>query len=189
MSARVRRAVPGDADALAALAAITFPLACPPGSSRESQQAFIAQVLSPERFAEYLADPARTLLVAHDDAVPQPVGYTMLVEGEPADADVRAAVRLHPTVELSKCYVLPGHHGQGVATLLMAATLDAARRTGAAGVWLGVNQQNLRAQAFYRRAGFEVVGTKRFLVGDRLEDDFVLERVLRGEVATGTADG
>jgi ribosomal protein S18 acetylase RimI-like enzyme len=183
VTTRVRRAVPDDADALAALAAITFPLACPPGSTRESQEAFIAQVLSPERFAEYLDDPARTLLVAHDDALPQPVGYTMLVEGRPSDEDVRAAVRRHPTVELSKCYVLPGHHGQGVATALMAATLDAARRTGAAGVWLGVNQQNLRAQAFYRRAGFEIVGTKRFLVGDRLEDDFVLERALLSEAA------
>jgi RimJ/RimL family protein N-acetyltransferase len=39
-----------------------------------------------------------------------------------------------------------------------------------------VNQQNLRAQRFYAKNGFERVGSKRFLVGGVYEDDFVLER-------------
>ena len=48
----------------------------------------------------------------------------------------------------------------------------------AAGVWLGVNQENERAQKFYAKSGFEKVGTKRFLVGDRYEDDYVFEQPL-----------
>jgi tRNA (guanine37-N1)-methyltransferase len=174
----VRHATVEDAVELAWLAAVTFPLACPPGSTPADQRAFIDAVLSVDRFTEYLTDPARVLLVAHDDALPAPIGYTMLVEGEPADAEVRAAITLRPAVELSKCYVLPGHHGQGVASALMAGTLDAARRTGARGIWLGVNQLNERAQGFYRRTGFVRVGTKHFQVGSRLEDDFVLELTL-----------
>jgi RimJ/RimL family protein N-acetyltransferase len=43
-------------------------------------------------------------------------------------------------------------------------------------VWLGVNQLNERAQRFYAKSGFSKVGTKRFLVGDRYEDDYVFER-------------
>ena len=38
----------------------------------------------------------------------------------------RRAIRVRPTIELSKCYVLPGHHGEGVAGRLMAASIDAA---------------------------------------------------------------
>lgn len=185
MPVSISTARPADVDALARLAAITFPLACPPGSTHESQQAFIRDVLSPERFAAYVSDPARVVLVARetDDAgtgpgTSEPVGYTMLVDGEPGDDDVRAAITLRPTIELSKCYVLPGHHGRGVASALMSASLDAGRARGARGMWLGVNQQNARAQAFYARNGFERVGTKHFLVGARLEDDFVLERTL-----------
>ncbi|MDM8085549.1 GNAT family N-acetyltransferase [Cellulomonas cellasea] len=179
MPVTVRPALPADAEALAHLAAVTFPLACPPDSTPQAQQAFIRAVLSVERFTDYLADPARTLLLAHDpDSGDEPLGYTMLVDGDPADADVRAAIRLLPTIELSKCYVLPGHHGQGVASELMAASLRAGRERGAVGMWLGVNQLNARAQAFYHRHGFERVGVKRFLVGDRLDDDFVLERAL-----------
>ncbi|NNH07981.1 GNAT family N-acetyltransferase [Cellulomonas fimi] len=171
----VRPALPADVDALAALAALTFPLACPPGSTAADQQAFVAAVLSAERFAQYVADPARAVLVADDDVL---TGYTMLVEGEPADGDVRAALTVRPTIELSKCYVHPDHHGAGVAHALMAASLDEARRRGAAGMWLGVNQLNVRARTFYERSGFAVVGTKHFTVGSRVEDDFVLERAL-----------
>ncbi|MBO3083465.1 GNAT family N-acetyltransferase [Cellulomonas fengjieae] len=171
----VRAAEHSDLDALARLAALTFPLACPPGSTPADQQEFIDTVLSVDRFAEYLADPLRDVLVAGDG---EPVGYTMLVAGEPADEDVRAALRLRPTIELSKCYVHPAHHGAGVAHALMDASLDVARARGARGMWLGVNQQNTRAQAFYLRSGFAVVGTKHFTVGTRVEDDYVLERPL-----------
>jgi tRNA (guanine37-N1)-methyltransferase len=60
----------------------------------------------------------------------------------------------------------------------MTATLDAARSTGAAGAWLGVSEENARANAFYARHGFERVGRKRFRIGDRWEDDHVRERAL-----------
>lgn len=102
----------------------------------------------------------------------------MIVFAEPADADVRSAVSISPSVELSKCYVLASHHSRGVAAELMAVTLEAARRPGFAGIWLGVNEQNERAQRFYAKNGFRHVGTRRFLVGDRLENDWVMQRPL-----------
>jgi ribosomal protein S18 acetylase RimI-like enzyme len=175
IEATIRRAEHADLRDLAALAALTFPLACPPGSTAQDQREFIDAVLSTERFAEYLEDPRRTVLVAQDGGL---VGYTMLVAGEPSDDDVRAALHLRPTIELSKCYVHPDHHGAGIANALMAASLEAARDRGAQGIWLGVNQHNARAQAFYVRSGFAVVGTKHFTVGTRVEDDYVLERPL-----------
>src|SRR4051794_39554208 len=174
--ATVRTAGPSDVPVLAAVAAATFELACPPSMSRHRVDAFVAEVLSAERFADHLADPARQLLLAERDGTA--LGYAMLVAGEPQDADVRAAIRLRPTVELSKIYVLPQAHGTGAAGLLMARALEWARKAGAAGVWLGVNQQNERAQRFYTKSGFERVGTKRFLVGGQHEDDYVFERAL-----------
>ncbi len=176
MTVNVRRATAADASALAAVAAATFPLACPPHTTDEAKADFIATVLSEERFTEYLADPARDLLLAETDV--GVVGYAMLVHGEPADADVASAIRMRPTIELSKCYVLPGHHGAGVAGLLMRASLDAAAARKVDGIWLGVNEENERAQRFYGKHGFVKVGAKRFLVGDRLEHDWVMERLL-----------
>ncbi|QYF75590.1 GNAT family N-acetyltransferase [Cryobacterium sp. PAMC25264] len=174
---RIRSARPDEAAALAELAAATFALACPPHTSADAIAAFLGDVLAPANFEAFLADPDRLLLVAETGAGTL-VGYTMLVFGEPHDADAAGAIRIRPTAELSKCYVRAEAHGSGTAAALMAATLDAARQRGAAGSWLGVNQENVRALRFYGKHGFERVGVKRFLVGERYEDDYVLERPL-----------
>lgn len=176
MVTRVRQARPEDAGIVAAVAAETFELACPPGTAQEAIASFVATELSEERFGTYLRAPDRTILLA--DVNGEIAGYTMLVGGEPADPDVARAVSTRPTVELSKCYVRDSFHGHGVATALMGASLEAAARDGAASVWLGVNQRNERAIRFYEKSGFVRVGTKKFLVGDELHDDFVLEQQL-----------
>jgi len=174
----VRRATADDADLLATVAAATFRLACPPSVTEESMALFVRDVLSRECFEGYLADPARALFVAERAGFEGAIGYAMVVVGEPTDEDVRAALSRRPTAELSKIYVLPDAHGGGASRLLMAASLEAARAAGAHGVWLGVNQLNARAQRFYAKSGFTRVGTKRFLVGHRYEDDFVFEQQL-----------
>ncbi|WP_406831035.1 GNAT family N-acetyltransferase [Pedococcus sp. KACC 23699] len=193
----VRAATVADAPALATVAAATFALACPPHVTQGAIATFIADVLSVQRFEEYLGDPSRDLFVAEEEGLvgrdgsvggrpaAGPVGgltaatgYAMLVTAEPADPDVRAVLQLRPTSELSKIYVLPDQHGAGTSRELMAAALDAARARGSRGAWLGVNQLNERAQRFYAKSGFTRVGTKRFLVGDRYEDDYVFEQAL-----------
>jgi ribosomal protein S18 acetylase RimI-like enzyme len=154
-----------DAGELAAVAAQTFPLACPPGTAPEDIAAFVAAHLSPERFAEYLADPHRAVLTAaHQGRI---IGYAMLIRDTTGD-----------TAELSKIYVLADHHGAGVATALMDRAVATAQRWGARSVWLGVNQANQRAQRFYAKSGFKVSGTRTFRVGTRLENDYVMVREL-----------
>jgi tRNA (guanine37-N1)-methyltransferase len=174
----VRRAEPLDAEALAALAAVTFPLACPPGMPPADVQAFVVAQLSVERFTAYLADPARILLVDDPGEGAALAGYTMVVLGEPSAPDVAASIRIRPTAELSKCYLLPESQGRGIARALLAATIERTAERGAAGMWLGTNAANVRAQRFYERAGFERVGGRRFQVGSRLEEDVVMERPL-----------
>ncbi|MFC9788458.1 GNAT family N-acetyltransferase [Rhodococcus sp. NPDC127528] len=172
----VVEATAADATELAAVAAVTFPLACPPSVTDADVADFLATVLSADRFADYLAAADRVVLAAVGaDGV---VGYAMLVDGVVDDPDVRSAVTATPTVELSKLYVLPDHHGEGVSHLLMSAALERARARGAASVWLGVNQENVRAQRFYAKQGFAKVGTKRFRVGDQLHHDFVMQRAI-----------
>lgn len=178
MPITIRRAAPGDEAALHRLADRTFGLACPPGTPQSDVDAFVALHLSEAKFAEYLVNQDRIVLIAEDED--GPVGYTMLVRGPIADPDVRALVDGSTSVELSKFYVLLDSHGSGIAAELMRATLDAAADIGAATVWLGVNQKNERAARFYAKNGFDVIGTKRFLVGDTWHDDHVRLRKLIG---------
>ncbi|AYG03168.1 GNAT family N-acetyltransferase [Gryllotalpicola protaetiae] len=179
MPVQITRAGRADAERVAQLAALTFPLACPPDSPASDVAAFIAANLTSARFTEYIADAERVVLLADDGSGLS--GYAMLVFGEPYDPQVAAQLARRPTAELSKIYVAPEHHGAGVAAALMAAAVAQAAERGAASVWLGTNQENLRAQRFYEKSGFARVGVKRFHLGDRWEDDFVFERALGAE--------
>ena len=174
-----RRADLTDVDPLHDLAARTFGLACPPGTRQADIDLFIARHLSRESFHGYLTDPQRILLLAAADAVP--VGYSMLIGGPVTDHDVVTALDGRTSIELSKFYVAADRHGSGTASTLMTATLAEAAATGAEFCWLGVNQQNERAAKFYAKHGFEIVGTKRFLVGDEWHHDHIRLRRLASD--------
>jgi ribosomal protein S18 acetylase RimI-like enzyme len=179
MAVTIRQATHGDAAALADLAAVTFPLACPPGSSPEDMAAFISDKLGENSFNAYLSDPRRRVFVA-EDALPgggaRLVAYSLLVDVPPSDADVAAVVSDPSAVELSKCYAHPDCHGTGTSAQLMAESLAWARSQGAAQVWLGVNNENARARKFYEKHGFAVAGEKSFQLGNKVEHDFVMVR-------------
>jgi ribosomal protein S18 acetylase RimI-like enzyme len=172
----VAAAVDADLPELADVAARTFPLACPPSATPENIRAFIEENLSEACLHGYLADPARSVLAAREEG--RMVGYAILIRGMPDDDDVRRAVTLRPTVELSKLYVLPDSHGAGVSDALMAEALTMAAESDARSVWLGVNQLNTRAQRFYAKHGFVVNGTKSFRLGAGIENDYVMVRAL-----------
>ena len=149
----VRRAVETDAEGLSRLAAVTFPLACTPQTSADFLATHIATRLDPESFRRHLADPDCVVLLADGGAGADPVGYTMLLAGEPTDPDVAGAIRFRPTISLERCYVHPDHHGGGVAGRLMTATLRGGPPVGCAG--------HLAGRQRGERAGQRVLRTSR----------------------------
>lgn len=174
MAIQVTTATEADLPELADVAALTFPLACPPSATPDNIAAFIDENLSQERFREYLADPERIILIAREEG--RLMGYLMLIRGVGDDDDVQRAVTLRPAVELSKMYVLPDRHGAGISAALMTAALKHALEKRVRCVWLGVNQENQRAQRFYAKHGFTISGTKTFRLGAGVEHDYVMVR-------------
>lgn len=172
----IRKATEDDAGRLAELAGVTFPLACPPGSSAADIAAHLANTLSEKHFRAYTADPDITILVV--EAGGELRGYSMLVARPAQDPQVASALNLLPSTELSKCYLHPDHHGLGAAAELMHASIESAAAAGARGIWLGVNSLNAKAIRFYEKSGFSKVGTKTFKLGNTVEHDFVMERRL-----------
>ena len=82
----IRPALAEDAEDLAALAARTFPDACPPFVPREQIAVHIASTFTPERFAAWQADPRVVLTVAE---LPDGLTPSRLTES-PAPADAVA---------------------------------------------------------------------------------------------------
>ena len=107
----VRPARAEDARALAALAARTFPDACPAFLSEENIAAHIAASLTPERFAAWQADPRVALMVAE-----LPGGLTP--DGPAAGAGPVDAVAPGELIGYSAVLAeLPGPAGEPVAGL------------------------------------------------------------------------
>jgi diamine N-acetyltransferase len=82
------------------------------------------------------------------------------------------------TLELKQLYLLREAHGTGLGRMLMDWVMDEARRRGARRLALSVWEDNHRAQAFYRRYGFEDRGRYDFMVGNQADHDRIWEALL-----------
>lgn len=170
------------ADAVSAVAQETFPLACPPHSSPADIAEHLANNLRPQDFRDYIDDPDADALIARPLPEGPILGYALVFHRDPTDDDVRAVITRRPVSEVSKMYVLPDHHARGrsqsASRALMTAAIDSARARGRVQVWLGVNQENRRAQRFYAKMGFHRVGVKTFSLNGSIEHDYVLAQDL-----------
>lgn len=105
-----------------------------------------------------------------DGAGAVPVTWRSLRAGLPWLPAARAALMLSPLSrgDVDDTLVLDGicvddvRRGRGVGTALLEATSELARTAGLRSVRLSVVDTNPRAEALYRRRGFEPVATGRF---------------------------
>lgn len=174
MKLTIRPALSADVAELSALAAMTFPLACPPELPPAAVEEFIRANLGASSFDEYLDNPTHTVLVGSD-----PEGriraYALLVDGTAMDEQCAPRIDGRPTMGVSKFYLHPALHGAGGARQLLAAVMTRARDSGAASVWLATNVANTRARGFYVKNGFRERGHRTFYVGGLVNEDVVYE--------------
>jgi aminoglycoside 3-N-acetyltransferase I len=98
----------------------------------------------PEPTERFLADPTHHLLLAYDES-DCAVGMISGIETTHPDKGTEMFI-----YELG---VAPAARLQGVATELVKALADLARRRGCYGMWVGTEPDNAAAQATYRKAG------------------------------------
>lgn len=166
-----RNAATADAVALAAFAGDTFCETFAHLYPLEDLAAFLSAKYTPEVFRAELADPrTHYRLAIEGDEI---IGYCKT--GGAFDLPVEREAR---SVELHRLYVQTRVKGAGVAKALMDEALDWARAQGAQAMYLSVWENNHRAQAFYRRYGFEHVGEHGFMVGRVRDRDFIWRRAL-----------
>lgn len=156
----VRRAKSTDSEAIARIAAETFPLACPPNSSPRELACYIRDNLSSARFRQMIADEHTVVYVARHEN--KTCGF------------LTVRFSTDHAVDLDKLYVDPIYHGSGVAARLFDQTVECARENGYGSIRLSVSKANSRGIAFYRKAGFAIVGETEFQVGTELHEDYLM---------------
>lgn len=165
----IRRALATEAQPLAELGQTAFMEAFAAHTGPEDMAFYLQQAFGMAQQAQELADPRTTFLWLLQDTTP--IGYAKLVD-HPGPACVTGP---HP-LEIARFYLLQAWVGQGIGSYLMQACVDHAVGLGYETLWLGVWEHNLRAQAFYRKWNFEVVGEHGFLVGCDLQRDLLMMR-------------
>jgi ribosomal protein S18 acetylase RimI-like enzyme len=170
----IRRGQVEDAGLLAELGARTFSETFAPDNSDEDMAAYLADAFSPRQQAAELADPRAMFLIAEAGETNKvTVGYAMIRSG-----DVPREVTGDKPIELVRLYVTGESIGSGVGAALMQACIDEAKQQGYKTLWLGVWENNFRAQGFYLKWNFHQVGTHVFQLGDDPQTDILMQRCI-----------
>ena len=173
MSITVRRADGEGRRELATVAAATFPLACPPSADPADVAAAIRR--SCRRRGSPSTWPMRACGAGSHRGGPN----HRLHHADSRSRRRRRCRRVSVAAARGRAVqdvVLPSHPQHRRVRTADAVGARQAADAGSAALWLGVNRNNERAQRFYRKHGFAVTGTRRFLLGESYEDDFVMVR-------------
>ena len=167
----IRRATEADIPALTAFGARTFRESFGKDNTAEDMEKHLASAWRDDLQRAELSDPAIDTLLAVSGS--ELAGFAMVRERHSPPG-----VFTRKPVELWRFYVDQPWQGRGLARALMTAVEASAKARGGRELWLGVWERNERAQAFYRKCGFEKVGTQIFVVGTDPQTDHVMLRAL-----------
>lgn len=120
-------------------------------------------------YTKWLNDPSYRLWLVEIAPGNAPIGYAVV-----APADLPLLDISDRDLELKRIYLLSRFQGQGYGRKLVAEAILHAKQAGAKRLLLGVYEKNRAAIAFYERIGFRQIGTRKFNVGGREHDDWVM---------------
>lgn len=169
----IRDAEQSDAEPLTDLAYITFWDAFHehPKNAPDDLEAYMAEAFSRKTIEAELKTPNNIFRIAEIDG--EAAGYAKLTVGA-----IEEGITAERPIELNRLYSHQRFLGKGVGQALMDECFAAARELGCDVMWLGVWEFNPRAQRFYEKNGFRVVGSHVFLLGSDPQTDLLMQREL-----------
>ncbi|HSD17008.1 MAG TPA: GNAT family N-acetyltransferase [Thermomonas sp.] len=170
--ANIRRATIEDAAALAELGAATFIESFGQLYVPRDLQAFLDESHTVDAYAKVLANPGYALWVA--EKVGRAIGYAQAGPCSLPHDEVKPG-----DGELKRLYLLRSEQNGGVGLALFGQALGWLERDGPRPLWLSVWSENLGAQRFYGRHGFEHAGEYEFIVGEQRDREFIFRRLPR----------
>ncbi len=167
----IRLARPLDADLLVKLGRASFYEAFSEQTAPQDMEAHLQKAFNVNEIRSQLGNERTVFLIAEADALA--AGYAYLHPEEPPDC-----VKTPHPIQLMRFYLRKDYYGRNVGTKLMKACLEIARARGFQSVWLSTWELNHRANAFYKKWDFEIVGRAKFTVGSDVQNDFIFARSL-----------
>lgn len=167
----IRQATFDDAKLLTDLAYTTFwdAFAHHPKNAPDDLNHYMRQAFSFEQTTAELGDEKSIFLIC--ELCGEAAGYAKIIIDS-----IEPGITAARPVELNRLYAHQKHLGQGVGQALMDASFEQAKLEKCDVMWLGVWEFNPRAQRFYEKNGFRVVGKHTFLLGSDPQTDLLMQK-------------
>ena len=96
-------------------------------------------------------------------------GYLKLNEA-PSQTDIND----NESLEIERIYVSKKYQDIGLGRYLMEQAINIAAERKKKYIWLSVWEKNEKAIRFYKRNGFNKIGTHKFVLGDDVQTDYIM---------------
>lgn len=167
----IRKATSADVGLISSLSIVTFYEAYFEQDDPHDLANYLIETFSVEAIAAEMDSLVSTYHIAF--RLGKAVGYAKLRNGDPHES-----VTSRNAIELQRIYLVERVWGTGIGEILLDHCIAEARAMGKQVLWLGVWEENLRGLSFYRKHGFERVGTLTFPYADSVGINAVMEIAL-----------
>jgi|GEM_PF-151592 RimJ/RimL family protein N-acetyltransferase len=171
MAITSRLAISSDIIPIRKLAIESFSSAYARFNTEENMRQYLTEHFSEEKLLQEINE-GLILLGLHEQRI---VAYAKLVKPEANKIPGRNPL------EIARLYTDVNLIGQRIGVCMMNHIANEARARSCDSICLDVWQKNFRAVNFYQREYFRIVGTTRFILGEDVQDDFVMLRKLEDE--------
>jgi Acetyltransferases len=167
----IREAMLEDAQSLTDLSYTTFwdAFAHHPKNAPDDLAHYMRQAFKVEQITAELHNPKAIFLIAEIDD--EMAGYAKLVID-----NIEPGITAERPIELNRLYSQRKFLGKGVGQSLIDACFDRAKQQNHDVMWLGVWEYNPRAQRFYEKNGFCIVGKHTFVLGSDPQTDLLMQK-------------
>lgn len=165
----IRLATVEDAEKIAVVSRQTFYETFAAENTEENMQKFLNEQFTKGRLILEVGKPEHIFLLAYYNN--DIAGYMKLSE-----AKKPGELQGYSCIEIARLYAMKNFLGKGVGKALMANALDIAGELKKEIIWLGVWEKNQKAIEFYQRWGFEKFGQWEFLLGDDVQQDWLMKK-------------
>ena len=170
-SITIRPATSADAPLIADLSRLTFYETFAQDNTKEDMDKFMNEQFSREKLITQVTAKGNLFLMAFLEQ--EFVGYVRLV-----DSTNPKELGSEPAIEIARIYSAASAIGKGVGKALMQKCIDIALEQKKKIIWLGVWEKNGRAINFYQKWGFEKFGEQPFVLGNDVQIDWLMKKVL-----------
>jgi ribosomal protein S18 acetylase RimI-like enzyme len=159
-----------DAALIASISRETFYDTYAADNTAANMAKFLTEQFSKAMLMEEVVTSGNHFFLAYlDGAI---AGYLKLKE------EIHPALQDASAIEISRIYVYQSFIGKSVGNALMQTAVDFARSQNKHWIWLIAWKENKRALAFYQKKGFEIFAESEFILGDDLQNDWVLKKCI-----------